>query len=73
MDVIQELYNAHAHSLETEKTLLELDKELMKYIESNVASTEKAIFLATLESIMKSREQYFFQLGFNTAKNLLLK
>ena len=48
MNMVQEMYNLCSSSSETEKTLLELDKELLQYIESNIESNEKAIFFATL-------------------------
>lgn len=73
MNLLQELYDAHDHSVETETALLETNKKLLEYMESNVSDSDKTTFLATIESIMKCREQYFFQAGFNTAKELLMK
>jgi len=72
MDMIQELYNICSDSLDAEKALLEINKELLEYIESNISDNEKVVFLYTLESIIINREKYFFKAGFQTAKNLIL-
>lgn len=44
-----------------------------EYIESNIAAAEKVVFLATIEDIMKCRQKYYFQAGFHTARELLMK
>lgn len=73
MDLLHELYDAYDHSDETESARLDANKNLLEYIESNVSDNEKAIFLDTIESTIKCREQYFFQAGFKAAKALILK
>lgn len=73
MDILHELYDTFEHCTEAETALLEVNKKLMEYVENNIPDTERTVFLETIESIMKCREQYFFQAGFNTAKELLLK
>ena len=73
MDILRELYDSCDNAEETETALMETNKKLVDYIESNVANEEKAVFLESIEEIMKCREQYFFQAGFNTAKELLMK
>lgn len=73
MNLIRELYDAHAHSTNAEEELLRINKRLMEFIELNLSANERPIFLDTVESIIQNREQYFFQAGFKSAKNLLLK
>lgn len=73
MDIIHELYDAFAHSLEAEETLSTINEEFTGFIESNISPDEKAFFFDTVESLIRNREQYFFQAGFQTAKDLLLK
>lgn len=73
MDAMQELYDAHIHSSKTEEILLKMDKDLLDFIESNIDSGAKSLFLDTVESVIKNRDQYFFRLGFSTARELLMK
>ena len=73
MDAMRELYDAHIHSSKTEKALLETSKDLLDFIESNIDSGAKPLFLDTVESIIRNREQYFFRLGFSTAIELVTK
>lgn len=73
MDAMRELYNAHNHSSKTEEVLLEMNKDLLDFIESNIDSGAKPLFLDAVESIIRNREQYFFRLGFSTARELLMK
>lgn len=72
MDMVQEMYNLCSNSSETEEALIALTKDLMEYIESNIEPNEKAVFLDTIESVIKNRESYFFQAGFRTAKDLIV-
>lgn len=71
MDTIQELYNIHSGSEEAEDALRKANKEMCDYVESNMPSDEKAVFADTIDSIIKSREVYYFESGFKIAVKLL--
>ena len=73
MNMIQELYDLYSNSSDVEEALLKMDNELLEYIETNISANEKAIFWNNLETYMKNRDKYFFQTGFQVAKNILAK
>ena len=73
MNLLQELYDAYAHSPETERVLFDTKKKILEYVESEIPNNQQKIFLEYVEPIMKFREQYYFKAGFNAAKKLLLK
>jgi len=73
MDNVQELYRICSSSQATEKALKLVNKELAEFIQSNITQNERPIFFDAIESINKTKEEYFFKAGFSTAVTLLIE
>ena len=73
MDLLHELYDSYDHAEETELALIEPNTELANISEKNFTDSKGRNTFKKIESIMKCREEYFFQAGFQAAKKLFLK
>lgn len=73
MNVLKELFELHLKSSEIESFLLLADKELLEYAETHLHPSEETVFWSILNTTLKTHEEYFFKLGFETAKNLIVK
>ena len=73
MGNIQALYELCLNDPATDEALKIPNKELVEFIESNVTHDERLIFFETIDSISKSKEEYFFKAGFSIAMTLLVE
>lgn len=73
MNVLKELYKICAEDINTQAFLAKSDADILKWLDTTIADSEKELFLDFIDSVCAKQSEFFFYHGFNLAKDLLIK